>query len=613
VRTLFHELSRRRVFRVAGIYGVVAWVLTEVADVVFPALQLPDWTVTFVVALLILGFPIAMIFAWVFDIGPQGIERTEPLAERAKGIPHPERLVYVALVVVAMGIMAWFLYPRVTDTAQRADGPRDSIAVLPFSNLSQDSNNDYFSDGMSEELLNLLARVPNLRVASRTSSFAYKDQNIDVREVARQLGVDTVLEGSVRRQGDRVRITAQLIDARDGYHLWSQTYDRELKDIFAVQDEISAEIVKALKVTLAGDGEGDEEAPEPVLARAAPTDNVEAYQYYLQARHQFKRRGEEAINKTISLLEQALELDPEFARAYAGLAAAYVVLPGYVGEAPGRYFEEASVAARQALARDPNLGEAHAVLAQIDNGRWNWTDAEAGFFFATSLDPNDPTAHHWHSILLRNAGRLEASLEAAKKAFELDPASPIINNNLALVYVSLGYDEQALKYSRSAQELGLANVGGAVEQITTARRGDRDELLKFLNENPNNANFPPGFFEMMLDVAEDPSRIGELDAVLEQEDFPLPEAARFQLYTYIGQPEKALEIAMRFVGPGQPAVDLGTIWMPEGAAMRRLPGFPALMEKVGLVDYWKQYGWPDDCRPVGESFQCGFTNLVSAR
>jgi adenylate cyclase len=223
VRTLFHELSRRRVFRVAGIYGVVAWVLTEVADVVFPALQLPEWTVTFVVALLILGFPIAMIFAWVFDIGPQGIERTEPLAERAKGIPHPERIVYVLLVFVAMGILAWFLYPRVTDTGPRADGPRDSIAVLPFSNLSQDATNDYFSDGMSEELLNLLAKVPNLRVASRTSSFAYKDQNIDVREVARQLGVDTVLEGSVRRQGDRVRITAQLIDAADGYHLWSQT------------------------------------------------------------------------------------------------------------------------------------------------------------------------------------------------------------------------------------------------------------------------------------------------------------------------------------------------------------------------------------------------------
>ena len=602
-------------FRVAGIYAVVAWILTEVADVVFPALQLPDWTVTFVVALLILGFPIAMIFAWVFDIGPQGIERTEPLAERARGIPHPERIVYALLVVAAMGILAWFLYPQSPEGEQRAEGPRDSIAVLPFANLSQDATNDYFSDGMSEELLNLLARVPNLRVASRTSSFAYKDQNIDVREVARQLGVDTVLEGSVRRQGDRVRITAQLIDARDGYHLWSQTYDRELKDIFAVQDEISAEIVKALKVTLAGEGEGavKDDARESALARVAPTDNVEAYQYYLQARHQFKRRGEEAIDTTITLLERALELDPDFARAYSGLAAAYVVLPGYSGEDPGPYYDKASVAARQALARNPNLGEAHAVLAQIDSDRWNWTDAEAGFFFATSLDPNDPTAHHWHSLLLRSAGRLEASLEAAKKAFELDPASPIINNNLALVYVSLGYDEQALKYSRSAQELGLANVAGGVPLMMAARRGDRDELLKVLNEAPNTADFPPGFFELVLDVAADPSRIGELDALLEQEDSPMPEAGRFQLYTFIGQPEKALEIAMTHAGPDQPAVDLGTIWMPEGAALRRLPGFPDLIEKVGLTNYWKQYGWPDDCRPVGESFQCGFAGMVSAR
>jgi len=216
MRTLLSELSRRRVFRVAGIYGIVSWVMVEVADVVFPALQLPEWTVTFVVALLMLGFPIAMVSAWVFDIGPQGIERTEPLAHRSAGIPAFERLAYLLLLAAAMAGLGYLLLPgylpSLVSSAPEA-GTRSSIAVLPFANLSQDGADDYFSDGMSEELLNLLARVPGLHVAARTSSFAYKDQSVDIRQVARELGVETVLEGSVRRAGDRVRITAQLIDA----------------------------------------------------------------------------------------------------------------------------------------------------------------------------------------------------------------------------------------------------------------------------------------------------------------------------------------------------------------------------------------------------------------
>ncbi|MGI9263376.1 MAG: hypothetical protein ACR2QU_00515, partial [Gammaproteobacteria bacterium] len=389
MQTLLHELKRRRVFRVAGIYGIVSWVTAEVADVVFPALQLPDWTITFVIALLLLGFPVAMFFAWVFDIGPQGIERTEPLAERAAGMSSGERIGYIVLLVAAMAALGYLLYPSIGGVDE--DRTRDSIAVLPFADLSEDNSGEYFSDGMSEELLNLLVKVPDLRVAARTSSFAYKGEQVDVRDVARELGVDTVLEGSVRKSQNRVRITAQLIDAETGYHLWSDTYDRELEDIFAVQDEISAEIVKALKVTLGGTTED-----QPTLARAAPTSNVEAYQLYLQARHQWKRRGVDAIEKSIELLDQALALDAEFARAYAGLAAAYVVLPGYAGIAdPTEYYEKAANAARQALARDPNLAEAHAVLAEIDNDRGNWVDAEAAFFFATAMDPDDPTTHHW--------------------------------------------------------------------------------------------------------------------------------------------------------------------------------------------------------------------------
>ncbi len=610
MRTLLHELSRRRVFRVAGIYGVVSWVLTEVADVIFPALQLPPWTITFVVALLILGFPIAMIFAWVFDIG---IEKTAPLKERARGVPHLERLGYLALLIVAMGVLAYLLLPRDiwTGSSPEVAGPRNSIAVLPFANLSEDPANDYFSDGMSEELLNLLARAPDLRVASRTSSFAFKDKNLDVREVARQLGVETVLEGSVRRDGDRVRITAQLIDAETGYHLWSNTYDRELKDIFAVQDDISGEIVKALKVTLGAPGE-----EAPVVARAAPpTQDVEAYQLYLQARHQWKRRGEKAIRRSIELLQQALEKDPEFARAYSGLAAAYVVLPGYANEAQEPYIAKATEAAQQALSRDPNLAEAHAVLAEIAVSEERWTDAEAGFFFATSLDPNDPTAHQWYSLLLRQTGRLDKSLEEAKLALDLDPASPIVNANMAETYATLGYDEKAMQYRQAAIDLGYDSAMGGDDVVTRmdiVRSGDMDrlrELLKTAKGPEGQPAFTENMIEAVIRVVQDPATWPEADAIFAKEASEIPEQAWFVLYLLAGREQKAMELAL--ANPEE--VEVLMLWMPESAAFRRLPGFTDLAQKIGLMDYWKQYGWPDDCRPMGDGMQCGFSSLVAGR
>jgi len=609
MRTLLNELSRRRVFRVAGIYGIVAWVVAEVADVIFPALQLPEWTVSFVIALLLLGFPVAMFFAWVFDIGPQGIERTEPLAHRAGGIPAVERFAYLLMLAAAMAGLAYLLLPGYfpgLGSSDPATVSKDSIAVLPFSNLSQDGSDDYFSDGMSEELLNLLARVPGLRVAARTSSFAYKNKEVDVRDVARELGVETVLEGSVRRSGDRVRITAQLIDAKTGYHLWSNTYDRQMEDIFVVQDDISAEIVKALQGKLSG-----EEAPEAVVRAAPPTENVEAYQLYLQARHQWKRRGQGPIERSIELLNQALALDPEFARAYAGLAAAYVVLPGYSRESVAAMNEKAAAAARQALARDPNLAEAHAVLAEIDSTEGRWADAEAGFFFATSLDPNDPSSRQWYSLLLRRTGRLQAALEQAQVALELDPTSPVINANMADTYLALGYDEKALAYRKTALDLGLdaSQNDGSVEQIVALRAGDGATVAEFLRSLPEETRPSDAFIDALAAVIEDRDNWPQLEQVLKTEE--LPAEAGFKLNVMLDRPQNAMDIVLALDDPGD--LDVGMIWMPEAAALRRLPGFDQLVQDTGLLDYWKQYGWPDDCRPAGETVQCGFTSLSAHR
>jgi TolB-like protein len=293
---------------------------------------------------------------------------------------------------------------------------------MPFANLSGDPTRDYFSDGMSEELLNLLARVPGLQVASRTSSFAYKDREVDVRQIGRELGVSTVLEGSVRQASDRVRITAQLIDAQSGFHLWSETYDRKLEDVFQVQDEIAKAIVDKLRIELAP---ADQQLAQ---RQKAPTQNVEAYELYLQGRAIWKRRGAENLKRAIELYQAAIGKDPAFARAHAALASVYVVLPGYTKEKDDeeKFLQLAEAAARQALAIDPSIGEAHAVLAQINANRGDLLDAESGFFFAISLEPNEPTPHQWYSILLGKVGRLTASLAQAQKAQELDPTSPIL-------------------------------------------------------------------------------------------------------------------------------------------------------------------------------------------
>jgi adenylate cyclase len=598
---LLAELKRRRVFRVAGLYGVVAWIIAEVSSVVFPVLLLPEWTVTFVVILLILGFPIAMILAWAYDIGPQGIERTPPVVASAISSRASVWAVYGLMLVAAMGGLGWLLWPRLVPPPAAV---YESIAVMPFANLSGDPAHDYFSDGMAEELLNLLAQVPGLQVAARTSSFAFKGQNVDIREIGRLLAVDTVLEGSVRRSGDRVRITAQLVDATSGYHLWSQNYDRQMEDIFAVQDEISAEIVQALKGTL-----GSPAVVERLPARSAPTENIEAYTIYLQARHQWKRRGAEPVRRSIELFEQALELDPAFAQAWSGLAAAKVVLPGYIGEAPDAYSVAATDAARQALAHDPNLAEAHAVLAQIQSQEGDWTGAEASFFFAISLDPNDSTTRHWYSLLLSKAGRLKDALAQAQTAFDLDPASPIINYNLAQQWLALGYDDRAQRFRQSAVDLGFDPVQDhSLEIILAYRRGDLARFEELGRLGLKHAGQDPGILPVFMAALEDRAQIAALDKALDEAGMPVE--MRSDMWMLLGEDERALQALMAAANKGD--AELAVVWYPEGRGVRLHRRFVEFAESVGLLSYWKQFGMPDDCRLVEARLVCGFATLAAA-
>jgi len=422
---LIEELKRRKVFRVAGVYGVTAWVITEVSATVLPALQLPDKLLTIIVVLLILGFPIAMVLAWIFDIEAGAIQRTQPLQPVPSDAPgslagstvvaENRRLVrrlfnFGLLVLVTLALGAFFFW-RVD--AQQS-GPRDSIAVLPFINLSSSEESDYFSDGMAEELLNLLTRVPGLKVAARTSSFAYKNSSSDVRSIGRELGVATVLEGSVRwsNDGQRVRVTAQLIDTQSGYHLWSETYDRRLEDIFLMQDEISRTIVGKLKLQL---------DQQPDALPVPPTRDIEAYQLYLKGRSLWEQGSLQTLEQSIGYFQKAISRDPGFARAYANLAAAYVLLPDYSEADATPVYSKASEAALKALTIDETLADAHAVLARISYRQWAWNDAESGFYFAVSLSPGEPLAHQWYAQHLAAVGRLNAAVQQRQLAQALNP------------------------------------------------------------------------------------------------------------------------------------------------------------------------------------------------
>ena len=320
-----------------------------------------------------------------------------------------------------------------------------SIAVLPFVNMSADPDNEYFCDGLAEELINALTKVEQLRVVARTSAFSFKGKEVDVREIGQRLNVSTVLEGSVRKAGHRLRVTAQLINVADGYHLWSERYDRQLEDIFQLQDEISLAIVDALKVKLFGE--------EKAVVLKRHTDNVEAYHLYLKGRYFWNKRTPDGFRRGLEHFHQAIESDPSYALAFVGLADSYALL-GFWGESPPReILPKAQAAAAQALEIDDQLAEAYASMGLIHfQYNWNWTGAEREFRRAIKLNQNYATAHHWLAFNLEAVERLDEAVAEIKLAQELDPLSLIINTNLGqALYFARRYDEAATELHRAIE------------------------------------------------------------------------------------------------------------------------------------------------------------------
>jgi TolB-like protein len=471
---LIAELKRRNVFRVGVAYAIVAWLLVEVASVVLPALNVPNWALSFLVFLVVAGFPLALIFAWAFELTPEGIKR-EAEVDRTESITHLMGrkldfaiigLLAIALVYVVVNYVLKPPPPLLPSPVEQvaapvepvlADAPKErekSIAVLPFANMSGDPEQEFFSDGISEELLNTLTRVTSLRVASRTSSFSFKGSNTAIPEIAAKLNVNHILEGSVRKAGSKVRITAQLIDVESDSHLWSDTYDRELDDIFSIQKEIATNIVAELTQTLT--------AGEAVAASVEPSiTDVAAYEIYLQGRYLLALRGGENLEEAARLFEQAVEIDDSFAAAYAALGKTYALLPSYQVVSDSRIFAEKSEAAiDKALQLDPDQTEA--LIARGSNAtlfRWEWDEARVAFEHALRVNPNDAEVHNFYGDYFRVIGDFVNAEKFERRAMELDLLADVHARDLAVLMMSTGRYDEALVYAQRALELHVSAVG----------------------------------------------------------------------------------------------------------------------------------------------------------
>jgi len=421
--SLLAELQRRKVFKVAAAYAVVGWLVIEVAATIAPQLNFPEWAPRLITFVILLGFPLALVMAWLFDVTPEGIKVDASSSGRKR--------MFAAAAVMAALALGWYLHMRPVATlpatavdtpvanaapatpAAPAVDPR-SIAVLPFVNMSGDKDNQYFSDGISEELLNVLVRVNGFSVASRTSSFAFKGREIGTPEIAKALMVKYVLEGSVRKQDDQVRITAQLIDANDDRHLWSETYDRKLADIFKIQSDIANAIVTAVL------GSMGQSTTEKTVEVPADTADLNAYDAYLKARELFNARSD--LKESIRLYQRAVELDPNFARGWEGLSAAYAVAPSWIGEGQ-KYYPLAKTAADLALSLDPSLSMPWAAIGSAEQAALplDWALNLTRFDRAIAADPNNATAYLWRAIDWINLGFFDRALVDLDRCHAIDP------------------------------------------------------------------------------------------------------------------------------------------------------------------------------------------------
>ena len=438
-QNFFAELKRRNVYKVAVAYLVVAWLLIQAASIFFPAFDAPPWVMKLLIIIAFLGFPVALVLSWAFEITPEGIKlesEIEPNKSITRRTGRKIVAITIALAVVAAGLFVYQLVRSKSDASgtTTATIANKSIAVLPFDNLSRDPDNAYFCEGVQDEILTRLAKVADLKVISRTSTQHFKSTPDNLPQIAKQLGVAHILEGSVQKASDKVRVNVQLINAQSDAHLWADTYDRKLTDIFAVESEIAKTIADTLQARLTGS--------EKTEMSKKPTADPEAYEFYLKGRFFWNKRTGIDLRKAIEYFNQAVARDPNYALAYVGLADSYLLLPNYGSTSSQEALPPARAAAKKALALDDSLAEAHASLGLLATIELDLERALSELERAAQLKPNYATAHHWLALANMTLARFDPAIAEGKRAIELDPLSVIINADFSWLYLcARRYDE----------------------------------------------------------------------------------------------------------------------------------------------------------------------------
>jgi len=544
----FHELKRRNVIKVSIAYVIMAWVILQVADVLLNNLNAPGWVFRFILTLLSIGLPVTVVLSWVFDWTPSGMQRT--------GESAPDDAISS---------------PNSTAIASAA-----SVAVLPFVNMSNDPDNEYFSDGLTEELLNVLAKISELKVAARTSSFHFKGQTGDVAEIGRRLGVATVLEGSVRKSGSRFRITAQLINAADGYHMWSETYDRELDDIFAIQDEISSSVAKALEVRLL-DRDTDPQFVGGTL-------NTDAFQAYLLGVH-YRNLGdhEDTLYSAIEAFQHAVDLDPEYAKAYVGLADAW----NHMSNNSFVLYEEGNtnmeIAVTRALELAPRLAEAHLALGHLRFfHKQDLHGAYEAFNTALELNPGNVEVQLEYARINCYQGHYEEGIAAARRALELDPVSLIANHLLGhILYFSRRYEEAIPALRHTLQMEPRYPKPHYFIAMSLFWLGQPDAAWEEIQQEPLDWMRWAASAVILQRLGREQEAMLNLAEIAKKEDQECATIQRADIYAQWGDVELAfrnLDLAVGYGDPGLAQLFVDPFLDP----IRDDPRFVALMEKLGF-------------------------------
>ena len=576
--SLFNELKRRRVFRVAIGYVIAAWLVAQVADLVADNFLAPVWVMQMIITMLIVGLPISLILSWALDLTADGIERTEPGEnESSLAVSNKPILFLVGGLFVAVAVIFYVVWPR----------ENSSIAILPFEDISPGGDQAYFGNGIADELRLELQRLDGLRVAGRTSSIAYAHE--DSKTIGVTLNVDSILEGSVRKEGSSVRITVQLTNVTDGFTIWSESYNRELKNIFEMQEEIATSVAGALGVRL---GVGTINA-----FRGAGTRNVEAYEAYLQAQNQ-----NWSFQESIRLLERAIELDPNYAAAWSSLggntlSTLWDASPDQASEIKDRAYSLVS----KAVQLDPESATAQSSLGMVRTARLDWIGGEQGLTRAIELLADRTTVGRYGNVLLRN-GRLAEAQKQYAIAAALEP---------------MGGRPVSLSWHASLAQGRIAEAKDAASWLSAYSRNYNNLEIAFNEQDPEalkaaiqahlKTDIPADWLQaQVLGEFDSPERVLAMlrDAYLNEDlQWPSKHHDIAMMVAYFGDPQFALKIMSEELRTS--TVRMFALWYPVMSDARQLPEFKELVTELNLIEYWRAYGWADACRPLGDDdFTC---------